>query len=251
MPQFFKRRGSFGGPAAKRARTSRTIYSRSFAKRRRTRRDRGRRGRNPAVYTKFLKMPVPDRIFTKLRYAEFFDLAPQQAGTPGMVSYSFRSSLFDPNYTGLGHQPLWHDQLQAMYGRYRVIGMKYRFVLCNTNTNQLCTMAVEKADGPPQNPAVGYTTILERRGVRPVNINPSQSNPTIVQGYMHVGKPYGLTKTDFMADEDFEANFGANPAKMSYINLYCVTQNTSAIVNCQASIEYYVEIQKQVLVAQS
>lgn len=245
-----KRANPFGALAAKRARRSRTIYSRSFAKKRRTRRGRGGR-KGSAIYTKMLKMPVPDRIFTKLRYAEFFDLSPQTAGTTGLVSYSFRSSLFDPNYTGLGHQPLWHDQLQAMYGRYRVIGMKYRFVLCNTNTSQLCTMAVEQADGPPQAPSVGYTTILERRGVRPVNIGPSASKPTIVSGYMHVGKPYGLSRTDFMSDEDFESNFGANPAKMSYINLYCVTQNTSVIVNCQASITYYVEIQRRTLIGQS
>lgn len=246
-----KRANPYGALSAKRARVSRVIYSRSFTRKRRSRRGRRKNWGNKAIYTKVLRMPVPDRIFTKLRYAEFFDLAPQSAGTLGMVSYSFRSSLFDPNYTGLGHQPLWHDQLQTMYGKYRVTGMKYRFVLANTNTSQLCTCAVEMADGPPQLPAVGYTTILERRNVRPVNLNPSAAGPTIVSGFVPIGKPHGMTKSDVMADEDFEANFGSNPVRMTYINLYCVTQNTSAIVNVQASITYYVEIQRRNLISQS
>lgn len=250
MPRFFKRTSSSGGPAAKRVKTTHTTYSRSFTKsRRRTRRGR-RRGRS-VVYTKIMKMPVPDRILTKLRYVEMFSLSPTAAGTPGMVSYSFRTSIHDPDYTGLGHQPLWHDTMQTMYGRYRVNGMKYRFTVMNTNTSQLSTLAIEHADGAPQLPAVGFNTILERRSVRTVNLGPSAARPTVVRGYLATGKPWGLTKTDFHADEEFEANFNTNPAKMSHVNIYCVTQNTSAIINIQATIDYYCEFNKRALIGGS
>lgn len=39
--------------------------------------------------------------------------------------YSFRcNSLFDPNYTGSGHQPYGYDTLSTLYARYMVTGAK-------------------------------------------------------------------------------------------------------------------------------
>lgn len=203
------------------------------------------------LYSKVMKMPVPDRMLTKLRYVEFFDLSPQAAGPPGMVAYSFRNSIFDPNWTGLGHQPLWHDTLLLMYGTYRVLGMKYNLTVMNTNTNQLGNIVTEHANGGPQSAAVGITTIMERRACRTYQLRPSQSAPLRIKGYLYPGKPYGLGKKDFLADIGFEAAMGQNPAKNSHLNIYAVTQNTSAIFNCHMTLDYYVEFTNRILTGQS
>lgn len=248
MPLFLKRKRSGSMPASKRARVTTRVPT--FRSRRRRRYGKNRRNKN-GVYTKLMRMPVPDRMLTKLRYCEFFDLSPTAAGSPGMVSYSFRNSIFDPNYTGLGHQPLWHDTLFLMYGQYRVLGMKYKFIVMNSNTNQLGTIVIEHANGPPQVAATGITTIMERRACRTFNVNSSASNPIIIKGYMPVGKPYGLNKTDFMADVGFECAMGQNPSKASHVNVYAVTQNSTAIFNIQATVEYYVEFTNRILTGQS
>lgn len=245
----YKRKFSGGMKSGKRQRT--TGPARKFRRRRRRSYKTKRSKTSTGIYSKVLKMPIPDRMLTKLRYVEFFDLAPQAAGSPGMVSYSFRNSIFDPNFTGLGHQPLWHDTLFLMYANYRVCGMKYRLSVVNSNTNQLGNIMVEHANGGPQSPGVGETTIMERRATRTYSLNAAQAAPVIIKGFLHPAKPYGLTRNDFMADAGFEAAMGANPTKNSHVNFYAVTRNSTAIFNCHVTIDYYVEFTNRILTGQS
>nr|WPR18644.1 MAG: capsid protein [Owegonang virus 10] len=62
----------------------------------------------------------PKSLTTKLRYCQ----ALQLTSTSGAVNYNtFRAnSIFDPDQTGTGHQPLYHDQFYPVYNNYRVLG---------------------------------------------------------------------------------------------------------------------------------
>lgn len=69
----------------------------------------------------------PDKLVTKLRYVDKVLL---DAAVEGIGANVFRmNSLFDPDFTGVGHQPMYFDQLcgavgSAPYSRYRVLGSK-------------------------------------------------------------------------------------------------------------------------------
>jgi len=67
----------------------------------------------------------PDTLSTKLKYADFYNLT----SASGLVSNQVMqlNSLFDPDFSGVGHQPMFFDQLcgavgSAPYSRYRVAG---------------------------------------------------------------------------------------------------------------------------------
>ena len=69
----------------------------------------------------------PDRMVTKLRYVDNFNLT-GSAGVVGANVFRF-NSCFDPDLTGVGHQPMYFDQFcgaagTGPYGRYRVISAK-------------------------------------------------------------------------------------------------------------------------------
>lgn len=64
----------------------------------------------------------PDRLKTKLHYADVIQLS-ASAGSPGLWQFRM-NSLYDPDYTGTGHQPQWFDQLSAVYQYYKVLGSK-------------------------------------------------------------------------------------------------------------------------------
>lgn len=55
---------------------------------------------------------------TKLRYVENVALS-SSAGAVGRNSFS-PQSLFKPNNSGTGHQPMYFDQFSAIYSRYKV-----------------------------------------------------------------------------------------------------------------------------------
>lgn len=64
----------------------------------------------------------PNSIITKLRYCTFGTLA-MTSGARGYNVFS-ANSLYDPDTTGVGHQPMWFDTYAAIYDQYAVLGSK-------------------------------------------------------------------------------------------------------------------------------
>ena len=60
---------------------------------------------------------------------------------------SYQSSMYDPDFTGLGHQPLYYDTVCGShplpYPYYRVYGIGYRFEICATNATSLLPFCLE------------------------------------------------------------------------------------------------------------
>lgn len=75
----------------------------------------------------------PDRLKTKLQYQDVVQLA-ASAGSPAVWQFRM-NSLFDPDYSGTGHQPQWYDQLSAVYSNYKVLGSKITCVFIPNNIN--------------------------------------------------------------------------------------------------------------------
>ncbi len=105
----------------KKGRSRRYVFRKRGAGRRRARmgvrRARTRRRRLPLT-------GFPKSKMVKLRYVESISLNPT-AAVPAS-HYFNASSLFDPNSSGVGHQPLGYDQWAALYGKYTVVGAKIK-----------------------------------------------------------------------------------------------------------------------------
>lgn len=85
----------------------------------------------------------PKSKLVRMRYVDEITI---NAGTSGSVRYVFRAnSLFDPNFTGTGHQPKGFDQNMIFYNHYTVLG-------------SMCTMTYANKTGANDIP--GYTAIL-------------------------------------------------------------------------------------------
>jgi len=88
-----------------------------------------RRGRRTKKTTKksvaIVKNPVyrpgfPKEQVVKMRYVANFNINPSVT-----TIYQFRAnSIFDPDYTATGHQPIGHDQWTLFYNHYIVLGAK-------------------------------------------------------------------------------------------------------------------------------
>ena len=79
---------------------------------------KGRRMRKTLNVNKSLT-PFSQRYITKMKYSENVI-----TGSTGVYRFAL-NNLFDPNLTGVGHQPHGFDQLSTIYNRYRVIGATY------------------------------------------------------------------------------------------------------------------------------
>jgi len=103
----------------------RKSYARRRKGARRSRRSRYTRSSSKSLVRRRAPRPYmprmtgfPETYRTTLVYNEGITLDPGAAGT---AYYSFNAnSLYDPNYSGTGHQPLYYDNLMAIYGRWRI-----------------------------------------------------------------------------------------------------------------------------------
>lgn len=69
--------------------------------------------------------PFPGTKIVKMRYCDSVSIPPGTAGLMG--KYVFRlNSIYDPDVTATGHQPLGHDQMAVLFRRYAVLGAKVK-----------------------------------------------------------------------------------------------------------------------------
>lgn len=132
MPRSYaRRRNTRGATAARQKKARRSTYSK-----RRLRRKFRRygflgtlRGRNPFTQ---------DRMSTVLKYNTVIGLNPPIAGGTTMGTNVWRfniNSMWDPDYTGLGHQPMYFDNYAALYQKYQVKYAKITATVINHYVN--------------------------------------------------------------------------------------------------------------------
>lgn len=67
---------------------------------------------------------LPKQLLSTLKYNDTFYLS-SSSGTITTWQYIL-NGLYDPDYTGTGHQPMYFDQLMGIYNHYCVIGTKMK-----------------------------------------------------------------------------------------------------------------------------
>lgn len=192
----------------------------------------------PRPYTKVMKQPVSDKIFTKLRYSEGVTMTMSTGGL--LYNYTFQSSIFDPDLTSTGHQPLWRDTYATMYNRYRVNGIAYRFFVRNTDVQQISMFFVQHSSVTTLDTSIN--TLIERGTARRYYLDAMQGRTNLIKGYLSVAKTYGMSRDQFASDDGFDALIGANPTKMAYLHMMGAHRHTGQnVLNIQVELTYYVE----------
>lgn len=118
----------------------------------------------------------PRSLKVKLRYVQTFTLNPVAGG---IAVQAFRAnSLYDPDQTGVGHQPSNYDRLTDIYDRYTVLGSKctVKPVQASTTGYQPGTLVLHLSENG------GDLAIAHGNGVDNV-----LEQPRLVQNYMEIG----------------------------------------------------------------
>lgn len=162
------------------------------------------------------RQPFAKQLFCTLRYVESFSTT-MSLGVGGKYQFSC-NGMFDPNITGTGHQPMYFDQLMAIYDHYTVLRSRVSFqpvtgvvaagrnliagayIEDDTTGARSATSAIESPDGR------GYAW----------NINVSAPPPIKLawSGFKTFGG-------DVQADDQLQGTASANPTEQSYFTLTC------------------------------
>ncbi len=199
---------------------------------------------------------IPDRSYVTLKYNEDIAIAIPVGGA--MANYLFRcNSIFDPNQSGTGHQPLGHDQYANFYKKYMVVGSTITATFKSFDNTDLTNQT-------PSAFTVGICTIQDTAGVITSSTEFMENNRTTYsnicpqQPYAMVTKrfdPLDFFGLDNILDnEKYGADFGANPEQQAYwqLGLYNPTAPTTAgRVYVNIAIKYTLAVRERVNVGGS
>jgi len=177
--------------------------------------------------------PFASRYITKMKYSDSIALSALNA-----YQYAFNlNSCFDPNATGLGHQPYGFDQLTPIYNRYRVISTKYVINAYN-NTNAIRFGCIATNDGAPIN---NMSELAESPRAQTRVQLPNGSTQSII-GRISMPSLMGRTKVQYMTDDRYQSLVTASPAELGLLTIYGQTINdTTTDVSVVITLEYTVE----------
>ncbi len=200
---------------------------------------------NQVVQVQRGTMPFAENYKVRLRYCD----RPQLTTTGSVntaVGYTFRlGSLYDPDYTGTGHQPYMYDQLTTIYNKYIVekVDYKVRFrqIAASPLTTLWCGMSL-LTDTNSAASAVGDTLneIRERSTalIRPLAAVNNAANFQIFEGSVLLRQLFGVSAAQYYGDqEDFAAINNANPSRQCYLELCLVDPDSGSSTTVEADVE--------------
>jgi len=180
--------------------------------------------------------PIPQRFITKLKYAA-------TVLTDATGNYIFNlNSLFDPELTGVGHQPYGYDQLAGLYNRYRVIACGWRIQVPKTDTaiqfgvipgNSLAVAGVTPAT---------FSLLKESPRAKYVSQMPG-GNAITLSGKAYLPSIVGRNKSEYMADDRYQAVVTGDPAEdiQLLVKAATTTDGVLAGVAVQVILEFTAE----------
>lgn len=176
----------------------------------------GGAGVNSMVYEPW--MPIfPATVTKRLRYSTTFS----GATTSGAITSTqvFRANdLFDPDFTGTGHQPMGFDQLMVWYNHFTVRHAKITIVCKNTTASAPVVCLRVDADSTPLTVIdriveLGgcVTEALEYKGGYGANKRLTMS--------LDVAKLQGVSPIAITADANLRGTAAASPTEVSYFHI--------------------------------
>lgn len=218
-------------------------YRRKQKKKRFTRRKR--------PYRRKRSLPVggfANSKLVKLRYVQTISL--NATGVIPAINEFRANSVYDPDKTGVGHQPSNHDRLAAIYDRYTVLGAKCTVHWVPTSSTPISPPPVlllhtseNGGDLALAHASGGINNVLEQPRLSNSHsyIGDPSSKPVMLTKYFSAKKFFGISK--FVGDSPYSADTTANPTEGAFFEVGVISPDDSVdpgAVSVRVEIDYIV-----------
>lgn len=186
---------------------------RKFVKRagRKFRKRVGNRKRGSVFNRGLSARPFADSKLVKLKYV---DTVAMNAGAGAIASHLFRcNSIYDPDFTGIGYQPMGHDEYMILYDKYRVVGAKISATFVSNTTDQTVGIFMDQTNIIPAQ----FSTMLEQKKTQYRYLTAAADRPITLTKYWSAKKFFGKFRA--MGDDNRAQN-GFNPAATAYFIIF-------------------------------
>lgn len=159
--------------------------------------------------------PIPQRIIAKHKYAT--SVAATSIGSFSQYQFNLNST-WDPDRTGVGHQPYGRDTYSQLYNRYRVVSCSYRVAAIPSNTARVIQIACVPTNSGAVLP-LNLAEVREQPRCKYVIQQPGAPQQ-YVSGFVSIPSLMGRTKAQYMADDNYQAQSSASPTELAILNIF-------------------------------
>lgn len=188
-------------------------------------------------------MVRPDKLRVKLPYTDYYSVACPMGGVGVTRSWNL-NSIYDPDRTGIGHQPLGHDEWNNFYSRYRVYGVSYELTMTNLSADNVIAGTINTSSYVPSSSFVDVGTLEQPRS-RKLRIGNREGNSTTtMRGYLKLPPIIGQTNEQYRTSDENVALFSSSPVAQACLNLNLLAMNTTSVaaVTVYIRMVYHVEL---------
>lgn len=186
-----------------------------------------------------MRTPYKNIMTTKLRYSQSLQLVGGGPGAPSGWSFN-ATGLYDPDYTGVGHQPRGFDQLMTMYDHFVVIQARCTVWFASPTAgtiNNMCALSL--ADNGS---TITSSNSIMEYGNRVVKPLPHTGEPIKLT---YVYTPRFLGRKNPMSDPELKGSTTANPAEGAFFHASVFSLNgtaNTAPTDISVVIDYVVKL---------
>lgn len=153
------------------------------------------------------------------------------------------NSIYDPDGSGIGHQPLGYDQWSQFYGRYRVIGAKYRVTITNV-TDTPCKVGILAVNGSYGTSSINQTAFEHPHMIS--KVVGSQDGADVREFVKYFANPriLGMSMAQYKGDDRYQSQFGTNPLEQisAVVQARSMDPSSGVGLKCSVHITYFVEL---------
>lgn len=203
-----------------------------------------------------LRSAVPPLSYVSLKYPSQA-LGIYEAAAGSGVSYTFSlNSVFDPDFSGSGNQPIGLDQWAQFYGRYRVIKVRFTLYIVNLSTSVKLVAGCYASPQStlPANPTswMAQSDLGTKTRCVVLSTQGGGRDVTTIKGVVHLPKVFGVTQKEYTSEMDFAALITNSPARQAYLHMW-ILGDASAVGSAKiyTVFEYDTELSQPVALSVS
>lgn len=195
------------------------------------------------------RMPAtgfPEMLETRVRYNLFRNY---NCGGTGRDIYQFKiNSMFDPDLTSAGHQPMYRDQLYTIYKYAIVTGCRWT-IECGTQAGS-CVIFIPHVSTYSSTDS-DVSAAIERGSTK--RSWAQIGKPCTMTGYVSMAKLFGLPDAkSLLTDDLFRHDDSADPSNLAYLSIYTQdTEQTTAHCHTSVTLDFTVVFKEVLRIAQS
>lgn len=184
-------------------------------------------------------MGLGNKLVRKTRYVEkTLTLNPSIGGLADSYVFS-ANGIYDPNISGIGHQPIGFDQIMNFYDHYIVLGSKISVKFRNQDTSNSFIVGITLSDDNVEIP--NASRLIENGRCRWTMLDPANSNYGSIskQLQMKCNPNKFLGRSNPLSDPELKGSISTNPTEQAFWHIFAEPPN----LNDGGSVELFVVVE--------